>query len=177
MLHVLAAHNARHFGQAKNEAAFAAGAVTVAGHAHHLFYGGDLLLIQGFRKSDGELQVQVALVEWVVLDGHALPIYALPAVRLDHLPWLRVDLRAAAPRGHVSATPTTQHQPLAGWERSPGRLQVWCLLIRTYGVAFMTVPAESQVSWGGVAYGRIVTHAAGLERDGNIAPWAQAGRS
>lgn len=76
--------------------------VTVAGHAHHLFDGGNLLLIESFRKSDRELQIQVALVEWVVLDGHALPIYALPAIRLDDLPWLRVDLRAR-PRTGMSA--------------------------------------------------------------------------
>lgn len=76
--------------------------MTVAGHAHHLFDGGNLLLIESFRESDRELQIQVALVEWMVLDGHALPIYALPAIRLDDLPWLRVDLRAR-PRTDMSA--------------------------------------------------------------------------
>mmetsp|Transcript_18370 Transcript_18370/g.55339 ORF Transcript_18370/g.55339 Transcript_18370/m.55339 type:complete len:263 (+) Transcript_18370:630-1418(+) len=61
----------------------------------HLLDSGNLGGCEGVRKCDVELHVKVALVKRVVLNGHALPVYALPAVRLDHLTRLCVHLQHA----------------------------------------------------------------------------------
>lgn len=176
MQHILA-HNARNYGQDRSEAAFAAGVVNVAGHAHHLFYGSNLLLVESFRESDRELQIQVALVEWVVLNGHALPIYALPAVRLDDLSWLRVHLRAQPRTGMSAQNPAPSTSPLLAAKGPLAARRCGACSLQIYGVALLTLPAKSQVSGGRTAYCRIVAHAAGLKRGGTIVFCAQMVRS
>lgn len=71
-------------------------AIGVGVHSEDLREASDLCLVQGVREQDGEVDVQVALVEGLGVDGHALILDAFPAVGLDDMACGAGDLQHSA---------------------------------------------------------------------------------
>ena len=60
-------------------------AIGIGVHSEDLREARNLRLVKSVREQDGEVDVQVALVEGLGMDGHALILNAFPAVRLDDM--------------------------------------------------------------------------------------------
>lgn len=71
-------------------------AISVGVHSEDLREACNLRLVQGVREQNGEMDVQVALVEGLRVDRHALILDALPAVRLDDVARRAGDLQYPA---------------------------------------------------------------------------------